>query len=342
MRISRQPMMPQPVEQPSARRGLWPWSARTRAGISNLKKRVVSISVIVLFAGLCCPAHGSVVTIDPSRQRAFANQLFENGQYLRAAEEYQRFAFFFPDQPDSRSMQYNAGKSFMLARDPMTALKIFKSLSGYDNLDDIAVESHFMAAQCHLQMNAYTHALVQLSNLIALSDSAAVKDRAYYRIAWIHIDRMDWSGALHALGKMTPEGELQYHTDAIKKPLEGAPRIPQKNPSTAGVLSIIPGGGQLYCHRYRDALIAFVLNVGTFWAAHDAFDNDQFALGGLLSFVGLGFYAGNIYGAVNDAHKYNANQKQHFIDQLKQQPLHPGLAPQSNRSGLVIGVRVSF
>jgi hypothetical protein len=239
-------------------------------------------------------------------------------------------------------MQFKAGQSFFRAKDPLTAIKIFTSLTTGSRLDAIAVESYFMAAQSHLQMNAITQAVVQLSNLIALSDDPVVNDRAYYQIAWIHIDHADWSGALRALNRLTPAGHRQYHADAIQKALERSTQIPRKDPATAGVLSIIPGGGQLYCHRPKDALIAFVLNVGTFWAAHEAFSEDQPALGGLLTFVGLGFYAGNIYGAVNDARKFNADQKRRFVDRLKHQSQGKTIPPQSTRGGVLIGMRLSF
>ena len=55
------------------------------------------------------------------------------------------------------------------------------------------------------------------------------------------------------------------------------------------------------------------------YAAYDSFDDDNNALGGLLAFVGFGFYAGNIYGGVNSAHKYNRSKTSSFIDKLKVQ-----------------------
>jgi hypothetical protein len=284
----------------------------------------------------------AAVTIDPILQEQFANELFDNGQYLRAAEEYQRYAFFFARHAKRREMLFKAGKSFLLANDPSTALKLFNQLTSDTPLDEIAVEAFFMAARCQLQMNAATHAVVQLNNLVALSDDPAVEDRAYYRIAWIHINRLDWNGALQSLSRISPQGAARYDVKAIMGPLEKASAIPQKSPVAAGMLSILPGGGQLYCHRYKDALIAFVLNVGTFWAAHEAFDNDQPALGGLLAFVGVGFYAGNIYGAVNDARKYNIDQKRRYIHQLEQQSRRSEIPSPSAGDGIVIGLRVAF
>ena len=48
-----------------------------------------------------------------------------------------------------------------------------------------------------------------------------------------------------------------------------------------------------------------------------AFDNDLVGLGGIIAFVELGFYAGNIYGAIASAHKYNKIKNRQFLDQLR-------------------------
>ena len=45
---------------------------------------------------------------------------------------------------------------------------------------------------------------------------------------------------------------------------------------TAGILSIIPGTGHLYCGRYKDATLAFILNTAMIYAACEAFDNHLF------------------------------------------------------------------
>ncbi|MGD9365407.1 MAG: tetratricopeptide repeat protein [Desulfobacteraceae bacterium] len=265
--------------------------------------------------GMHCPAFA--LTIEADRQLNYAEMLFANQQYLRAAEEYQRFSFFFPDHPKKREAIFKSGESFLLAGDPAKALAVFKDLSASEPMDSLAAESFFKMADAHLMMNAPTHALVQLNNIITLSADPKIKDRAYYRIAWIHIELTDWDGAKTAFDRITPAGRSRYKLTGLDTALGDAKSIGTKSPALAGTLSIIPGGGQLYCHRYEDAFIALAVNVGLIWAACDAFDNDQYGLGGLISFVGIGFYAGNIYGAVNDAHKYNRMQKRQFIDQLK-------------------------
>jgi hypothetical protein len=94
-------------------------------------------------------------------------------------------------------------------------------------------------------------------------------------------------------------------------------RLPYKSPSTAGVLAgVLPGSGHLYCDRYKDGVVAFLLNGLFTWAAIEAFDNDHEVLGGILGFLELGWYSGNIYSAVNSAHKHNRALKDNYLKSL--------------------------
>jgi len=292
----------------------------------------------------CAPAAPHAMTIDSELQLKYADTLFNDHQYFKAAEEYQRFIFFFPKAPNLRTAVFKAGQSFLLAREPDRAIAFFKSLAADDPLDALSVDAFFKLADCYLAMDAPSHAVVQLNNLIALSDDPNIEDRAYYRIAWINIDLTDWPRAKAALERISTNGRQRLRTDELIRALADASDIATKNPALAGTLSIVPGGGQLYCQRYEDALIAFVVNVGLIWAAHDAFDNEQYGLGGLLSFVGFGFYAGNIYGAVNDAHKYNQAQRRRFVDQLRRQQVVDVGPPDETaaRQGLAFSLKIPF
>ena len=294
---------------------------------------------------LCCAsASAHALTIDGERQLQYADTLFNSRQYLRAGEEYQRFTFFFPDHPKVRTVRFRAAESFLLAKEVATAIDVLKPLTAQEPIDALSTEAFFLLAECYLQLNAPTHAIVQLNNIISLSDDIEVADRAYYRIGWIHIESADWRNAEKVFDRMSHKGRERHGLDQLRKALAGVEEIPTKSPALSGTLSIIPGGGQLYCNRYEDALIAFALNAGFIWAAADAFDNEQYGLGGLLSFVGLGFYLGNIYGAVNDAHKYNQAQTGRFIDQLRRYQIRIPGPPQAAGSarGLVLGLKIPF
>jgi tetratricopeptide (TPR) repeat protein len=273
-----------------------------------------------MFLWMLAPA--MAMTIESDQQLTFADTLFNNHQFSRAAEEYQRFVFFFPNHHRKRAAVFKAGESLFLAQDPGNAIELFRSLTQVQPLDELAIESFFKMSECFLSLNSPSHAVAQLNNVIALSDDPNIKDRAIYRIGWIHIDLADWAGAQKAFAKLSSTGIHHYAQEELHDALSKSAAIPSKNPYLAGTLSIVPGAGQLYCQRYEDALIAFLVNIGLIWGAVDAFDNEQYGLGGLLSFIGFGFYSGNIYGAINDAHKYNDQQTKRFIDQLKQYQVH--------------------
>ncbi|MGD9214076.1 MAG: tetratricopeptide repeat protein [Desulfobacteraceae bacterium] len=300
--------------------------------------------VLAGWISLWIPSSAIALTIESDQQLAYADALFNNQQYLRAAQEYQRFVFFFPDHPKKRLAIFKTGQSFYSAKDPGRAIELFESLTQVQPLDELATEAFFKMSECYLSMNTPPHAVVQLNKVIALSDDPAIEDRAYYRIGWIHIDLADWTGAQMAFGKMSPAGRQRYKLADLTKALSNRSDIPTKSPYLAGTLSIIPGAGQLYCHRYEDGIIAFAVNTAFIWAAVDAFNEEQYGLGGLLSFVGLGFYAGNIYGAVNDAYKYNHMQTRRFVDELRRHqvqiagPSRYGAA----RKGLTLSLKIPF
>lgn len=93
--------------------------------------------------------------------------------------------------------------------------------------------------------------------------------------------------------------------------------MPSKDPAAAGLMAaVLPGLGHAYCERYKDGLVAFLLNGLFIWAAYEAFEEDHSVLGGILTFLELGWYTGNIYSAVNTAHKYNRAVKNEFLRNL--------------------------
>ncbi len=283
----------------------------------NMRPSLIVFIVIWLCVGPGLHSAEAGLTIGARQQMDFADTLYNQGQYRRAGEEYQRFTFFFPDDPGVRLARFRAGQSFYLANDAVTAVQQLRLLTDRDPMDDIAVDAYFLMSECYLLLNNPNQAVLHLSNLILLHEDQAVKDRAYLRIGWIHIEHLDWAGAQRAFERISPAGRQRYPIERYQAALERTDQLPHKNPTLAGTLSIIPGAGQLYTGRYQDALSAFIVNLGLFWAAYESFDNDLNVLGALLTITGLGFYAGNIYSAVSSAHKYNQTQNERFVERLK-------------------------
>jgi hypothetical protein len=175
-----------------------------------------------------------------------------------------------------------------------------------------------MLSEAHVKQNALGLAIISLNNLITLTHNQEVRDEAYYRLGWIYLESASWEKARFYFSKISDENKTKYKLERLTTELNREKSIPKKDPGLAGFLSILPGAGYFYCERYQDALIAFLLNGGLILAAYESFDDNNNALGGVIAFVEFGFYAGNIYGAVNSAHKYNRKQTVQFIKNLKE------------------------
>jgi TolA-binding protein len=257
------------------------------------------------------------VIISPDKQFDFAETCFSNKDYLMAVGEYKRFIYFFPGDERVETAMYRIGMSYYLGGDFKKAVDSFNDVIDRYVDTDLSIKSYFMISQAHVRRKAFGLAIINLNNLITVTHDGDVRDEAYYRLGWIYIETASWEKAGHYFSKISAKNKAKYTLERLTAELNKEKSIPKKVPGLAGFLSIIPGAGYLYCERYQDALIAFLLNGGLICAAYESFDDHNNALGGVIAFVEFGFYAGNIYGAVTSAHKYNRKQTDQFIEKLK-------------------------
>ena len=281
--------------------------------------------LFLVFAVLGCTlnAMGEPLVVDADRQFQFAEELFEQGKYLQAIGEYERFIFFFPEENRVPAARYRIGMAYSQREDYPEAISAFQELIDHYpgepfTFDNPVTQAHFRISETYQKLNAPGEAAANLRNLILLTDNVAVEDEAYYRTGWIFLETGAWDRAAAFFEQISEENRQSYRLQTLADELERIDDIPRKDPRLAGALSIIPGAGYLYAERYRDALTAFLLNGGLMASAYFAFDNENPALGAVISFVELGFYAGQFYGAVSSVHKYNRNQTRRFIEDLKQ------------------------
>ena len=275
-------------------------------------------TVFVLLPSFSQSSAGPVLTIDPDKQFNFATHYFSNKEYFRAIGEYQRFIYFFPEDNRVRTAMYKIGMSYFKARHFKNAINSFEAIIDKYEDTDLSTKAYFMISECYMKLNEAGFAIANLHNLITIRDDIHVRDEAYYRIGWSYIEMASWERARINFAKISPQSKNKYQLKRLSKELDRTKLIDRKSPQAAGFLSIIPGAGFLYCERYRDALIAFLLNAGLMYAAYESFDDDNYALGGVITFFEVGFYAGNFYGAITSAHKYNRTKTREFIEELRQ------------------------
>lgn len=281
--------------------------------------------VIMLAVGLTA-AEATEVSIDADRQFGLAEECFVANDYDQARMEFKRFTFFFPDDPRSAEALFYIGKCFLETGDYRAAIRIFRELT--DTFPAYRLQAYTMISRAYLAMGQTGSAAANFHNIIALAENESDRDAARYQLGWLYLENIwaeerraatpPFETALRYFQEISPEGQSRFQLNELSAQLARQPTIPRKNSWLAGALSVLPGGGQLYCGRYQDALAAFLLNAGLIFSAVEAFDHELYALGSVVSVVGSGFYVGNIYGAVSSAKKYNRAQKRSFVKNMKE------------------------
>lgn len=276
---------------------------------------------------LTCPidlwadAHYSSATppiASADAQFEYARYRFESNEYETAIAEFKRFLYFYGEDSRAAKARYHIGMGyFRLAKYDM-ALDYFKKTVKAQEGSKLAIEARFRISECHLRMNDPKAAESTLLNLIEENEKRSIRDRAFYQLGWLCLETGKIGQADTWFDRMSQSAQRTYLVADLKNDMARMASLPHKSPVLAGVFSIIPGGGYLYCNRYQDATVAFLVNGALMGAAYESFDNDLEVLGGLISAVGLGFYAGSIYGGISSAHKFNQSTYNDFIDDLAQ------------------------
>ncbi len=275
-----------------------------------------SLQPIVAAAGQEGAFSGALITTaDPQYQ--FGEALFQEGDMATAIAEFKRFLFLFPDDSRAPRAALRIGQCQTKLGNTEAAVAAFERVAGAYPKTPSAMTARFLTSDVYRRTGQSGQALINYRNMMHLYPAPGIQDQIRYRMAWIYIETGEWQRAAEALAQVGAVGRGDLPIEKIQSALNQTEGIPQKNPSLAGALSIIPGMGQLYTGRNQDAAIAFLLNAGLIWAAVEAFDNELYALGTVITVVEIGFYSGNIYSAVGSAHKYNARQKSTFIENLK-------------------------
>jgi TolA-binding protein len=236
----------------------------------------------------------------------------ERGEYLRAVAEFERFIHFFPKDEKIPEAHYLIGFCYLKAKEYASARKVLEKV--YTAYPDRPVggKALFLMGESYYRQGLQKEAQEVFKKVIEMYPHLDVRHAAQYRLAWSRMKVGQWREASETFKRVEKGSPLYPNSqDLAQLSLKGE-TLPYKKPATAGVLAIVPGLGHLYCERPKDALVAFLLNGLTIWAAIEAFDEDLQVLGSLLLLLEVGWYAGNIYSAVNCAHKYNRKVRNDF------------------------------
>jgi len=133
----------------------------------------------------------------------------------------------------------------------------------------------------------------------------------------IHAQKYDWQNSRSAFASLQNYEGYKGLSQANTAILEREKQFKIKNPTLAGVMSIVPGAGYAYAGHRQTAISALLVNGLLAYATYSSIRNENYGMGILTGIFNLTFYIGNIQGAVKSAQRFNTNQKQDIINKLE-------------------------
>lgn len=310
--------------------------------MKRMKNKVFWMAVLALgiFFLEVVPAFPSQITIHSEDQFTYARTRMQEGAYVRAVEEFERFIRLFPESPDVAEARYLMGMCYIEVQRYGQARETLSLISRPDGTDPIADKALFLIGESYYRENKPEEAANYFSKVLDKDPSPSLRDAASYRLGWARMRENRWHEASDSFRGVTRDSPLHNSALALEKDSLKGMDLPYKNPTNAGILAgLVPGLGHAYVGRYKSAIVSFLLNGLFIWATVESFHRDHDALGGALALVEAGWYAGNIYGAVNATHKYNRKLQDDFRKSLNDRFNLHLIASKDGRLGLSLAVR---
>ncbi len=227
---------------------------------------------------------------------SFADFLYERGDYYRAAVEYIREAY----KKNDDSLFFRGAECYMLSKKYEIAKSLLKWM--YREKKDPERALYLLFEIAIAQKEDVDSIFKELKN-------TRFKRKAMLSYIQYNVLKKDFKRALELLKEI----ELPHKEEIIL--LLSSP-VYKKSPWIAGAISIVPGAGHLYVGRVEDGLFSFFINLVFFSAFYYYFKNNETLKAGITGGLGVLFWAGNIYGAINAALDYNDYQEKRRIEMV--------------------------
>ena len=285
-----------------------------------MRTRALSLSIVcfILLFFRAAPLFSGQIIINCDDQFNFAHTCMDRGEYGLAVGEFERFMHFFPESPMVPEARYLIGVCFLRNQQFDKARQVFSQIIKGLPGGPFAGKALFMIGESYYQQDTFKEAGYYFQKIIETYEASALKNDSLYRLGWIRMQADAWQDASEIFGTVGEKSRFYDTSHQLAElSLEGE-KLPYKSPGWAASLAIVPGLGHAYTGRYKDAAVSFMLNGLFIWAAAESFRQDHDVLGGILTCLELGWYAGNIYSAANVAHKHNRKVRDDFRRGLKE------------------------
>lgn len=281
----------------------------------------------------------------------FGKHLQAEGEHYRAITEFHRTIFrcrgtdadcprfygrYYGDTgtPLDIIARYEMGRSYLLGGEYEIARRELEKFALFEMPLEFRLQGKLLEGRAILEQQAFDDAheffAEEIARLDELAGGATVEGledsllTSRFRLmyveedAWTALYAYDLPGAIERFDSLATLDPADPRIASMRDRVQQGLKLPRRSPALAGVLSgLVPGLGQVYAGRPLDGLVSFLVNGLFIWGGVAAWEDDQKEVAAVLGFIELGWYGGNIYGAVNSAQKFNWHHRSHFIQDME-------------------------
>lgn len=258
----------------------------------------------------------------------FADHLFRQQDYLRAAYEYERYGILQDgNDPAVREIVLRAGKAFQCAEKYGRSLELFAQLLTTTEEDRIRERAIFETGLSYFRMERFEESLLFLRNqpTVALTPDHAVLIGADLMMLgrWQEAEEVLGGYGVAAEEPLREPAELPQLAELaeLSEIAQEGSTMRRKSPLAAAVLSgLLPGSGKIYAGEVGDGIhsLVFIGLIGTLSVLSFRADGIDSVRGWIYASAGGVLYGGNIYGSIVSARRYNRLRQEALLEEVRQ------------------------
>lgn len=264
----------------------------------------------------------------------FADNLFEAQEYYRAIGEYERYLHACQEITDGCEQVSHArlriAEAYRRGGARERAIELFAAIEAGDSAQ--AAEAGWRHAQTLTELEDYTAAAASYGRFASRFPADSRADEARWLTIWSHIRARELEPARTAAKAVSEDSAHHAASVSLLEDLDRVDDLPRRSPVVSGLLSAaLPGAGQAYVGRWRDALSSLLMNALWTSAALIALNQQEYAVAVIVGAGELFWYGGNIFGAITAAHRFNDVTRKELFKSLETKYL-----PADSRAALSI------
>jgi len=257
----------------------------------------------------------------PENILKFAEYLYQEGDYIRAAAEFQRYLFYYgEDLATKDSIYHKIGLCYRFSNDLQKSINYFQKVIFNYPQSNYLDDSYYQASYCYFLMGKYKESIAFSEANISFVKSDTIKLKMQQMIGINYIYKKEWMKALDFFDSFEEKEKKDSFTTLLVNFTKEGQRLPTKSRFLAGLISsVIPGTGKMYCHRTTDGIFS-LLTIGlTSWQAYEGFHKKGInsVKGWIYGTISAFFYLGNIYGSIVAVNIYNQQLENRFFKKIE-------------------------